>query len=266
MGDDWDDDEWDDDNIEEKLAAQSKAKAKRPEDSEDEDDDPPPTATPSASAKPKAESKPKKAAAKKEEEPTNLTAAELKALNKKRQEKQNDMIADDLFSGFTVKDTAEEARAAKEAADAKKAAKAKIVEIDAFDQVSLNVQEDVTRLVEASINKVNQGTAKGAAVSFLRDLLKQLADDISFKELEGFEKLISEIAKEKKAAKGAATDGKANKANTKLSKTTKFDQKNEWEEVYGGGEGDEDWTAEEWAEWEKQEAAKWEAWEKSQKK
>ncbi|CAK0795873.1 unnamed protein product [Prorocentrum cordatum] len=64
--------------------------------------------------------------------------------------------------------------------------------------------------------------------------------------------MLAEVVKGKKSAKGAATDGKANKANTKLSKTTKFDARNEWEEVYGGGEGDEEWSKEEWDEWEKQ--------------
>merc|ERR1711920_366789 len=100
--------------------------------------------------------------------------------------------------------------AAKKGEEDKKAAKAKIVEIDAFDQVTLNVQADVEKLSEACVTKIGKGAAaaKGGSVAFMRDLLKQLADDLSFKELDGFEKMIAEVVKEKKAAKGAATDGK----------------------------------------------------------
>jgi len=201
------------------------------------------------------------------EEPA-LTAQEQKLRQRKLQEAQNDKNVGDLFDGFQVKDAEEEKKGVKKAEEDKKAAKAKIVEIDAFDQVALAVQADVEKLSENCVAKIGKGAAaaKGGNVSFLRDLIKQLADDLSFKELDGFQNMIAEVVKEKKAAKGAATDGKANKANTKLSKTTKFDAANEWEEVYGGGAGDEDWTQEEWDEWEKAEAAKWAEWEKSQKK
>jgi len=263
MGDDWEDDSWEDDDIEEKLAAKEKTKAK--EDSEDEDDAPPPASAASpavAKAKPKPKAKAKVA----EPEPV-LSAQEQKLRQRKLQEAQNDGLVGDLFDGFQVKETEEEKNAAARKAeeDRKAAKKKKIVEIDAFDQVTLSVQADVERLSEACVTKIGKGAAaaKGGSVSFMRDLLKQLADDLSFKELDGFEKMLAEVVKGKKAAKGAATDGKANKANTKLSKTTKFNATNEWEEVYGGGAGDEDWTQEEWDEWEKSEAAKWE---QSQKK
>merc|ERR1711933_536162 len=85
-------------------------------------------------------------------------------------------------------------------------------------------------------------------VRFLADCVKQLEDKLETKELNELEKLINDIVREKKAHKGAVL-AKDNKANTKLSKTTKFNAHDEWAEVYGGGDGDEDWTQEEWDEW-----------------
>jgi len=84
----------------------------------------------------------------------------------------------DLFDGFQVKDEEEEKRAAKKAEDDKKTTKKKIVEIDAFDQVTLNVQADVEKLSDACITKIGKGAAaaKGGSVSFMRELLKQVAD------------------------------------------------------------------------------------------
>jgi len=261
MGDEWNDEEWDDDDIEAKLATKQKEAANRVDDSEEDEEGPPPAAavsSPASAAKAKPKAKEKAA----EPEPA-LTAQEQRLRQRKLQEVQNDRNVGDLFDGFQVKDEEEKGTAKK--AEDKKAARAKIVEIDAFDHVALTVQADVERLSDDCVKKIGKGAAaaKGGSVSFVRDLLKQLADDLSFKELDGFEKMLAEVVKGKKSAKGAATDGKANKANTKLSKTTKFDARNEWEEVYGGGEGDEEWSKEEWDEWEKQEAANWE---KSQKK
>merc|ERR1712176_1437897 len=83
------------------------------------------------------------------------------------------------------------------------------------------------------------------------DMLKALEGTLSFKDLTQLEKEFADIVKEKKVQKGAV-DAKANKANTKLNKTTKFNTHSEWEEVYGGGDGDEQWTQEEWDEWYKQ--------------
>merc|ERR1712187_1016071 len=98
--------------------------------------------------------------------------------------------------------------------------------------------------------------ANNANGKFLCELLKSLESNLSFKELTDVEKLLADLVKEKKAAKGAV-QAKENKANTKLSKTTKFDAAGEWEEYYGEGEGGEDWTAEEWEEWEKKQADEW---------
>jgi len=103
------------------------------------------------------------------------------------------------------------------------------------------------------VEKLDKGKAKGGAAIFMTNLLKQLEGDLSMTEVAAFEKLLGEILREKKMQK--SSDAKDNKANTKLSKTTKFNAASEWEEVYGGGDGDEDWTQEEWDEWNKKEGA-----------
>merc|ERR1712194_698596 len=137
---------------------------------------------------------------------------------------------------------------------AKEAAKPKMVTIDAWDSVSLGKQEDVDKLVERCCDKLNNGKCKDGAFFFLNALIKQLDAELSTDELKAFQKVVDTMAKEQKKVKGEkqAVD---KKATTKLSKNTKFNASAEWQEVYGGGADDEDWTQEEYDEWYKQEAA-----------
>merc|ERR1711920_427012 len=189
-------------------------------------------------------------------EPEPVLDSQAEKLRRRQLELEaDDRLADDLFSGCNkaadeLRREEEEARKKKEAeeeAERKRkaeAAKPKIVIVDQFDQVELKVQNDVETLSEKCLEKLNKGKAKDANGKFLCELLKSLESNLSFKELTDVEKLLADLLKEKKAAKGAV-QAKENKANTKLSKTTKFNAASEWDDYYGGGEGGEDWPAEE---------------------
>jgi len=267
MGDDWDDDdEWDDDAIEQKLQAQLKEKEKerrREEglDSESEEEKPNPAAQ---APKPKPKPKPKKEERKAEE--PKLSAEEEKLRRQKLVEEADARLAQDLFAGIEA--TPKEDKKAKEEAERKakeeeennkrEAAKPTIIYNDAYEKVELKVQADLEKLSDGCVKKVEAATAKGGAVRFLSDLLKQLDQKLDTQDVNELTKLISDMVHQKKVSKGA-TDAKNNKANNKLSKTTKFNAASEWEEVYGGGAGDEEWTQEEWDEWEKKQAAEWAA-------
>jgi hypothetical protein len=261
MGWEDDEDEWDADDIEAKLEAQLKEKERErrreqglPSESEDEDAPKPKAATkkPKAKPKPKAEPAP---------EPVKLDPVAEKLRLKKLEEERDARLAGDLFKGFEKEESLldkekREKAEIEEAARKAAASKPKVVVHDAFDDVQLKVQADVERLSSDCLTKFDKSTLqKGGPVKFLVDLFKNLEENLDLKELTELEKSVAELVKDKKAQKGAV-DAKANKANTKLSKTTKFNASSEWEEVYGGGEGDEEWTAEEWEEWEKKQAAK----------
>lgn len=263
----WDDDEedeWDVDDIEEKLQAQlkEKEKARRREEGLDSESEEEKEASKADESKPKPKPKPKvdkkKAQAKKEEEPVPvLSSQEEKLRQRKLVEEADARLANDLFSGCEkpkemskAEEEEEKAKKEKEEAAKKAAAKPKIVVVDAFDKVELKVQGDVEQLCATCVEKINKGQAqaKGGASKFLVDLFKHLETSLDTKDLLEFEKAVNEAVKQKQQEKGARL-AKDNKANTKLSKTTKFNTASEWEEVYGGGEGDEDWTQEEWDEW-----------------
>lgn len=269
--DDWDagsGDDWDDDAIEKKLEAQLKEKEKerrREEglDSESEEEEPKPD---EGAPKPKPKPKPTKAKVEKVEEP-KLSAEEEKLRRQRLVEEADARLAEDLFSGIekpkaqVEKEEKEAAqKAAKDAEEREKKAaanKPRIIYNDAFEKVNLVVQADVEKLIESTVKKVDSAPAKGAATRFLSDLLKQLDFKLENKDVDELIKRLSEMALQKKVA--ASSDAKNNKANNKLSKTTKFNAASEWEEVYGGGAGDEDWTQEEWDEWQKQQDAEWAA-------
>mmetsp|Transcript_21246 Transcript_21246/g.49470 ORF Transcript_21246/g.49470 Transcript_21246/m.49470 type:complete len:277 (-) Transcript_21246:150-980(-) len=261
------DDDWDAEDIEAKLEAQLKEKerAKRRaegySDSDEEKPPEPPKEQDEPEAKPKPKPKPKKKGkdkaeeVKEEEVPPQDSQAE-KLRRQKLVEEADARLADDLFSGCDTPDEEaakkakeeEERKQEEEARKAREAAKPKVVIVDAFDQVHLEVRADVEKLCMTCVEKVNKGQAKGASLMFLKNLLVQLESGLELKELEELEKEFAGVLKEKQVQKGAQ-QSKANKANTQLSKRTKFDENKEWEEVYGGGEGDEDWTQEEWDEW-----------------
>lgn len=259
----WDDeegsgDEWDEEKIEAKLQEQQKEKEreKRREQGLDSDseEEKPKASTPSAKPTPK----PKKKVEVKSKEPEPvLSAQELKLRQRKLEEEQDARLADDLFAGVDkakVLLQQEEAKVKAQADEtARKAAlKPKVVVHDAFDKIELTLQGDVEKLCLQCIEKIDKGTCKSGASKFLVDLLKSIEADLDLKEITDFEKMLAEMATQKKVSKSC--DSKASKANTKLSKTTKFNAGSEWEELYGGGEGDEQWTPEEWEAWEKAQA------------
>lgn len=274
-GDDWEDDWENEDAVEAKVEAAKKEKERarrRAEglDSESEADEEPKAVTPKAAApspkaaeakkaSPKAKQKDKN---KKKTEPAvdeRLLDPEAEKLRlRKLEEEQNERATADLF-GVGSSPVAVQEKARKEEDENTKAAagaaKVKIITVDAFDDVTLKVQADVEQLCQTCIQKIQKGSCKGAQFKFLLDLVKQVEETLTTKELGELEKQLADIVKEKKKPSGA-TVVKANKANTKVSKTTKFNTNNEWEDVYGGGDDDE-WTQEEWDEWEKQQAAAW---------
>mmetsp|Transcript_47882 Transcript_47882/g.138506 ORF Transcript_47882/g.138506 Transcript_47882/m.138506 type:complete len:266 (+) Transcript_47882:126-923(+) len=258
----WDDeDEWDADDIEAKFEAQLKEKERqkrRDEGLDSESEEEKPKETPKADAKAKPKPKPKKKGKEKEEEPAEpevkLSPQEEKLRQRKLVEEADARLANDLFAGCEkpnkILEQEAEEKAQQEQAEAarKAAAKPKILVVDAFEKVELKVQADVERLCATCVDKINKGQAKTAASKFLVDLLKNLENDLDLKELGELEKSLTEMVKQKQVEKGARL-AKDNKANTKLSKTTKFNTASEWEEVYGGGDGDEEWSKEEWDEW-----------------
>uniref|UniRef100_A0A7S4SAT7 Eukaryotic translation initiation factor 3 30 kDa subunit n=1 Tax=Alexandrium monilatum TaxID=311494 RepID=A0A7S4SAT7_9DINO len=264
--DDDDDDEWDVDDIEAKLEAQLKEKERQRRrdeglDSESEEEKPKEDVPkPKPKPKPKVDKKKGKETAPEPEAPA-LNSQEEKLRRRKLVEEADARLADDLFSGcekpsLEKQAEEEEEKARKEEAARKAAAaKPKILVVDAFDKVELKVQADVEKLCTTCVEKLGKGQAKNSASKFLIDCLKQLEGNLDLKELGELEKSISEVVKQKQVEKGQRL-AKDNKANTKLSKTTKFNASSEWEEVYGGGEGDEDWTQEEWDEWYRKEGYK----------
>eukprot|EP00931_Biecheleriopsis_adriatica_P083116 TRINITY_DN5664_c0_g1_i1.p1 TRINITY_DN5664_c0_g1~~TRINITY_DN5664_c0_g1_i1.p1 ORF type:complete len:281 (-),score=121.17 TRINITY_DN5664_c0_g1_i1:106-948(-) len=269
-----DDDEWDADDIEAKIEAQRKEKERERRleeglDSQSEDEEEAQRKA-AASQKPKKEKGPTVLKAKEEETPkSNIDPDQVplkdpkaeKARLKKLQEERDARLANDLFSGFEKEETALEKekreKAEKEEEERKaQAAKPKVVVVDVFDKLELKVQADVDNLTTSCLEKFEKSTlAKGGPVKFLSDLLKNLEDSLDLKEMEDVEKQLAAVVKGKKVQKGQNL-AKDNKANTKINKNTKFNAANEWEDVYGGGGDDEDWTAEEWDAWEKEQAAK----------
>lgn len=259
----WDDDEedeWDDSAIEAKLQAQLKEKEREkrreqglPSDSEDEK-----PKEVAAASKPK-EKKPKEKKVENKEPEKVLTAQEKKLLQRKLEEEQDARLAQDLFAGIgkeaqSALETEEKLKAEKEEERRKAASKPKVVVQDAFDSLKLTKLEDVEALAAICVEKLDKGTCKGGPGKFLVELLKLIEDALDMKEVTEIDKLAAELVKQKKAVKGTVTDAKASKANTKCTKTTKFNANDAWSEVYGGGDGDEEWTTEEWEAWEKQQA------------
>jgi len=266
--DDDDDDEWDADDIEQKIEEQRKEKERerRREEGLDSESEDEAAAKAAATPKPKKEKAPSKIKAKEEEksnvDPDQVPLKDPKAERerlKKLEEQRDARLAGDLFAGFEKEESPlqkekREKAAKEEAAKKAAAAKPKVVVIDAFDELELKVQAHVDNLAGICLDKFEKSSlAKGGPVKFITDLLKGLEDEMDMKELEELEKTFAQVVKEKKVQKGQNL-AKDNKANTKINKNTKFDTGNAWEEVYGGGADDEDWTAEEWEEWEKTQA------------
>lgn len=257
----WDDD--DEDLDEEALAANLQAQLKEKErqkrrdeglDSESEGE----KAAKEAATKPKPKPKPKKEEKSKEPEKV-LTDQERKLLQRKLEEEQDLRLASDLFAGVGKATAAAELEAKEKAEQEDKARRAaekpKVIVQDAFDRLELAVLLDVETLAATCVEKLDKGSAKGLPGKFLVDLLKLIEDNLDTKELTEIEKAVAELVKAKKAVKGTVTDAKASKANTKCTKTTKFNATDAWSEVYGGGDGDEEWTPEEWADWEAKQTA-----------
>lgn len=250
------DDEWADVDVDAKLEAQRKEKEreKRREqglDSESDGEEKKKAKVDEPSApkpKPKKKEEPKK-----KDEPV-LSAQEEKLRRRRLEEEQDARLANDLFAGVDkakAQKEEEEQAAAKAAADEKakkEAAKPKVVIKDSFDELELKTQADVEKLGTDCLEKITKGTCREAPKKFLVDVLKLIEGDLNLKELTDLEKVLAEIVTQKKVSK--SSDAKANKANTKVSKTTKFNVNSEYEEVYGGGAGDEEWTPEEWEAWE----------------
>eukprot|EP00930_Biecheleria_cincta_P046783 TRINITY_DN32316_c0_g1_i1.p1 TRINITY_DN32316_c0_g1~~TRINITY_DN32316_c0_g1_i1.p1 ORF type:complete len:274 (-),score=107.68 TRINITY_DN32316_c0_g1_i1:78-899(-) len=263
-----DDDEWDADDIEAKIEAQRKEKERerRREEGLDSDSEEEKAKKAAASApKVKKEKGPstKKEEKKPEIDPDQVPLADPKAERerlKRLQEQRDARLAEDLFAGFEKDETPmqKEKREQAEAAKAKAVAKPKIKVIDAFEDLELNVQKDIDDLSSIILGKFEKSTLhKGGPVKFISELFKQLEPSLDLKDLEDLNKTVEAMAKDKKVVKGANLQ-KDNKANTKINKNTKFNADSEWADVYGGGgdDYDEEWTAEEWEAWEKQQAAK----------
>lgn len=258
----WDDDDeeddWDEAAIEAKLQAQLKEKEREkrreqglPSDSEEE--------KPQELAPPKPKEKKKEKKVEVKEPEKVLTAQEKKLLQRKLEEENDARLAQDLFAGVEKAKTAleleEQAKAEKEEEKRKAAAvKPKVRVEDAFDRLELGVQADVEALAATCVEKLDKGTCKGGPGKFLVDLLKLIEEALDMKEVTDINNAAADLLKTKKAVKGTVTDAKASKANTKVTKTTKFNANDAWSEVYGGGDGDEEWTQEEWEEWEKKQA------------
>lgn len=255
--DDWDVDE---EELEASLKAQERERIKQQRreeglssESEREEEKPAQQAAP----KPKPKPKPKPQPVVEE----ILSPEERKLRQRKMEEEQDARLAGDLFSGFEKVSPAEQERrdkAAKEAAEEerrrKEAAKTKVIIVDKFEEVELNTQADVDQFVDKCVKKIDKGKAKDGAVHFLSNLLKQVESTLTERELNDLVKVAEGIVKDKKVQQ-CATISKENKANTKLSKTTKFNVAGTMEEYYGGGDGDEEWTKEEWDEWYRQQEA-----------
>lgn len=263
-------DEWDADDIEAKIEAQRKEKERerRREEGLDSDSEGEKAKKAAASA-PKVKKELKGPSTKTQEDkkpdidPDQVPLADPKAERarlKKLQEQANARLANDLFAGFEKDETPmeKEKREKAEAAQAKAVAKPKVKIIDAFQNLELKVQKDVDDLSSVILGKFEKSTLhKGGPVKFITELFKQLESSLDLQDLEDLNKTVEAMVKDKKVVKGA-NQAKDNKANTKINKNTKFNTSSEWADVYGGGgdEYEEEWTAEEWEAWEKQQAAK----------
>lgn len=222
---------------EEGLSSESEAEAK-----------PVPVAPVRKKAAPKA--KQKETVVEKEPE---LTKDEKRLRQRKLEEEQDARVAQDLFSG--CKKVGDEGSKSKAKASATAVAsktdgssnKPAVVVVDAFASLQLHKESQVLKLAEDCVNKVCEKEAQKLHSFFLIKLLKEVEANLTNKELDEIEKTIGELLREKKLQKTENTT-KENKAN-KVNKSTKFNASCEWEEVYGGGEGDEDWTQEEWDAW-----------------
>lgn len=253
----WDDsdEEVEEIDFEKQLAEKKKEeeRKKRRDEGLDSESDKEAAPAPKAGEKPKP--KPKaKAVAKEEEKP--MTAQERKLLQRKAEEEQSARMAGDLFSGCDLADEAKEAAAAKkkEEEDKKKeaaASKQQFIIVDAFEKVELKVQKDVDGMLTDCLDKINKGSAKGAASFFCTNILKQLEPDLNDEELASVDQAITEILKAKNEQTAVMLTVEK-KAVTKVNKNTKFNTHSEWEDIYGGGAGDEAWTQEEWDAWQKE--------------
>lgn len=254
-------DEWDasdDDEAAEKLRKEVERRKKNKErgldsDYESEEEEAPPAPDPSLANKPPPPKQKSKKEMREEAEKSKvveevLTAEQIKLRQRALEEEANEKAAMDLF-GSCTNSFAEEKKAkeAKKAEEAKKAAaaKPKIVTVDVFASLQLDVQDDVSNLCKKVCEKIQKGTCKGGANKFIIDLLKQVEDSLATKELAALEKLLEDVLKEKKKPQGA-TVVKQNKS-TKIQKNMKFNQGTELDDMYG--ENDEDWSKEEWDEW-----------------
>lgn len=230
-------------------------KQKRREEGLSSDSEKEEVAAPKAAAKPKPKPKVKKEEKKKEEEP-ELTAEERKLRQRKLEEESDARLASDLFSGCDDAAEAKQLQAEKKKNDEEKkkveaaASKPKVVVVDTFEKVELSLQADVVSLTDKCVQKVGEGKCKNGASIFCTSILKQLEDTLTTEELNGIEKILADLLKQKAVQKTEAVT-KENKANTKLNKNTKFNVHGEWEDKFGGGAGDEDWSQEEWDEWQK---------------
>eukprot|EP00438_Fugacium_kawagutii_P001770 Skav227147 [mRNA] locus=scaffold133:612671:616949:+ [translate_table: standard] len=257
--DDWEawDDE-DDGKVEERLKAQLKEKEKQRkreagEDTESEEEKP--KEKPKAAPKKKAPTQ-KTEEAKPKVDPSQVPLADPKAERerlRKLEEDRDARLGADLFSGFEKKESLleKEKREKAEAAAAKKAAaKPKATIIDEFDNLELKLSTDVDSLCAKCLNKFETSSLqKGGPQRFLSNLIKSLESSFDTADLASLDKSLEQLVKDKKTTKANATLTKDNKASTKINKNTKFNKQSEWEDVYGGGEDDEDWTQEEWDAW-----------------
>jgi len=254
----WDDDDFD---VEEEIAEQQKKKQEEEMTIDDIEEAKRKKAEAEAAAAPKV----KKEKKKKEDDEEEKDVAYDVALNdpvaeklrrQKLVEEADARMAADLFSGVEKASTKVEEEKAKEAEKKAKeeqvkvkkaAAKVKIEVRDAFDELKLTTQADVEKLLADCLEKIESGKAKGAAPLFMTHLTKALEVNLSTEALNGFDKMIAGMVKEKRVEKTAADTAKR-KTNEKMSKNTKFDTGKELADVYGGGAGayDEDWDEEEW--------------------
>lgn len=260
-----DDEGWEDledeDKIEEKLMAQQKEKEKQRKRDAGEDTESEGEKEVKKEEKPKPAPKKKGPTQKAEDEKPKVDPDQVKLADpeaerarlRKLEEERDARLGMDLFSGFEKKESLleKEKREKVEAAAAKKAAaKPKATVIDEFDNLELKLSSDVDSLCAKCLNKFETSTLqKGGPQRFLSNLIKSLESSFDTADLDSLEKSLSQLIKDKKATKANSTLTKDNKASTKINKNTKFNKQSEWEDVYGGGDDDEDWTQEEWDAW-----------------
>lgn len=258
----WSDDDWDADDVDKKLEASQAKKAKDWDSSSDEEKKPEEEEKPKPKAEPKPEPKAKATGkkGKKKFTPMNLAAEETKpdvpladpVEEKKRKQKlvedADARLAADLFSDCpppaSKKETAKEvSNSAVVGSSSDLPVKIQYVTKDSFEELQLNVQKDVEVLSSRCCQKImKSATLKaGAAHKFVFDLFKALEPELGVSELNELDKFVAQVLKEKKVNK-TAVEANKKKGNEKLSKTTKFNVKDEMSTVYGEGEWDEeDW-------------------------